>query len=166
MNRFEVRLDVADHLAAQRLHTRWTRRQLLAYLCAAVIGVLLFLVPSPSHWIRIIGSGLIGGAIGGALGREVMRRVWLSYRSRRLFTQHKALHKPIEFEWDQEALSVRTESANGRTPWADYARRREDRQVILLYLSDALFQVIPRRCFSDAAQEQSFRERIGGIVER
>lgn len=166
MNRIEVRLDDTDHLAAQRLHTRWTRRQLLAYASTVVGGALLLLMPMRGFWTNVVGCALIGGAIGGALGREVTRWVWLPYRARRLFAQHKALHKPIEFEWDDEALSCRTESASGRTPWADYARRREDRHVILLYPSDALFQVVPRRCFADVAQERSFRERIAGIVER
>jgi YcxB-like protein len=166
MNRIEVQLDAADHLAAQRLHTRWTRRQLLAHGCVVVVGALFLLVPSREHWTFIVGSGLIGGAIGGGLGRELVRRLWLPYRARRLFAQHKALHKPIEFEWDHEALSCRTESESGRTPWLDYARRREDRRVILLYPSDVIFQVIPRRCFTDAAQEQSFRERAARIVER
>lgn len=166
MNRIEVRLEDADHLAAQRVHTRWTRRQVLVHVAVIAVGALLLLVPSRAHWTVIAGSALLGGAIGGALWREIMRWLWLPYRARRLFAQHKALHKPIEFEWDHEALSLRTESAIGRTPWSDYAHRREDGRVVLLYLSDVVFHVIPRRCFTDAAQEQSFRERLAGIVER
>jgi hypothetical protein len=167
MNHIDVQLEPSDYLAAQRLHTRWTWSRLAIHAAVIVAGsILLFFATSGTRWLIPLGAAMIGGAAAGLAVREVMRRVFLPYRSRKLFAQHKALHPPMTLEWDREALQVHAETGNSRTPWRDYLGRREDRSVILLYVSEALFLMVPLRGFVDAAQEQSFRECLAAVSER
>lgn len=163
MNQIEVQIEASDHLAAQRLHTRWTRRQLLAHAAVVVVGASLMLAPLPMPWAFIVGAALIGGAVGGAIGREITRWIWLPRRSRHLFHQNKAMQRPYAFEWDRDTLLCSSDAGSHRQPWGDLVRWREDERVLLIYITDALFFVVPRRSFTDAAVERSFRECLATI---
>ena len=149
-----VQIGVEDYVAAQRLHTRWTRKRVLISLCAAVAGAVLLLLDQP--WSFIAGCGLIGGVAGGTVAFEIARRYQIPRRARRLFAQQKNLQRPLTFSWDDEGLSWTSANGSGKTPWVDYLKWGQDERLFLLYHSDAMFQMLPKRAFVTAAQLQSF----------
>lgn len=166
MNRFRVQLEPDDYVVAQSLHTRWTARQLAAYAIVLGVGVLLAALPSSNHWPFVIGCGLIGGAVSGGLVREVLRRFVLPRRTRKLFAQQKSLQRPVEFSWDEQALHWSSENGSGRSPWSDYLKRRQNERIVLLYLSDVMFQMIPKRSFEPPEQLQDFLRCVATVEER
>jgi len=163
VNRIHARLEVDDYLAAQQLHTRWTRRQL--GVVAAMLGAGLLLAWASMHerWAFVVACSLLGGAVGGIVAREVARRFVLPWRSRRVFTQQKSLQRPVEFWWDDDALHGSNDRGSNSTPWSDYVKWRQSERIILLYLSDAMFQMVPKRCFDGPAQLAAFLERVETI---
>jgi hypothetical protein len=161
MNEIAVQLEADDYVSAQGLHCRWTRKAILALCAAVIVGALLLLIGG--EYCVIIGAGLIGGAVGGGIAREFNRRFVLPRRSRRLFAQQKNLQRPLRFSWDEQGLAWVNESGSGRTAWSDYIKWRENERVFLLYLSDVMFQMLPKRAFADGERLRAFVDALGGI---
>jgi hypothetical protein len=159
VNEVRVLLEAGDYVAAQRLHTRWTPRQIAAHAGALVAGVALASIASRVAWLLVPGCALVGGAAGSAIAREFSRRFVLPRRARRIFAQQKNLQCPFEFRWDDDALLGVNERGSNRTPWSDYVKWAQDDRIILLYLSDAMFQMVPKRCFGQPAQLEAFLAR-------
>ncbi|MBA8889761.1 hypothetical protein FHW12_004008 [Dokdonella fugitiva] len=115
MNRIHAQLEVGDYLAAQQLHTRWTRRQL--GMVAAMLGAgSLFAWASMHERRAFVVACLLGGAVGGIAACEVARRFMLPWRSRRVFAQQKSLQRPVEFWWDDDALHGSNDRGSNSTP--------------------------------------------------
>lgn len=162
MKPISVQLEADDYVAAQRVHTRWTRRRLGVVAAMLVTASLFALAGMYERWFLVIACGLLCGVVGGVFANEFVRRVVLPRRSRRIFAQQKNLQRPFEFWWDDDALHGSNDRGNVATPWGDYLRSRRDDRVILLYLSDAMFQIVPMRCF-EPAQLAEFLERVEAI---
>lgn len=155
----DVLLSADDYVAASMLHSRWTRKRIWTSAAATAIGLALAAVGN--HWLLVAGSALAGGAIGGAVAYEVARRLFLPWRARRLFAQQRSLQRPVQFTWDAEGLSWSSANGSGRTPWSDYVKWRQNEHILLLYHSDALFQMLPKRAFSSDLQLPSLLARLG-----
>ncbi|WP_051424486.1 YcxB family protein [Pseudomonas sp. URMO17WK12:I4] len=68
------------------------------------------------------------------------------FTARRTFRQHKTLQKPATLTWSERGVVMQSEYGDARVPWADFRKAREDQRVILLYESDRLYRLIPKRC--------------------
>jgi YcxB-like protein len=154
------RLQPEDYIAAQGLHMRSARkRAMLLGAAALLIGLLLLLLHE--QWSVIFGCGLIGGTIGGAISQTIVRSFVLPRRARRRFAQQKSLHGEVQFDWDEDGLAWATERGSGKTPWGDYLKWREDDRFILLYQTDVLFQMVPKRAFANAHEKDDFLSCLG-----
>ena len=142
------------------LHTRWTRKRVVLLLLCMLAGLLLVLVHH--EWSRLAGYTLVCGAVGGLIGYDAIRRLWLPRSARRLFSQQKNLQRPIGFTWDRQGLGWISENGSGRIPWDDFIKWRQNERVVLLYHSDLLFQMLPKRAFTEEGQLQSIMENLNG----
>lgn len=139
-------LTADDYVAAQRLHLRkWRKRQhwVLGGLAAAGLIVM-------SIGPFMLGAILFGAGAGGAIGammqyKRTLPRVW-----RKLFEQQQSLQQPFHYRWDNAGLHVSTPLAQALRPWPHFIRRIEDENSLLLYHSDAMFELIPKRWFGNA----------------
>lgn len=151
----QMQLQDGDYLAALRLHARWTRRRwiitALVMLAAAVVGWASF-----PHWPAVAAGAVVGGIIGSVVWRGVAWWWYLPRLARRVFAQQRILHESMEVAWSEAGLSMRQPQASSITSWANYLRRRQDERVLLLYHSEVLFQMLPRRAF-DAIQWQQLQ---------
>jgi hypothetical protein len=94
--------------------------------------------------VLVILAAALGG-VGFPLATIQMRVPALA---KRLHRQRAKSQSPIIMIWSDNGLTARTSTTNSVTPWAHYFRWREDREVILLYLTEILFQFIPKRVLS------------------
>lgn len=156
-----VQLDVEDYRAAQLLHSQWTRKRFLAFLGIALLGALLMALRQ--EWSLIVGGGLLGGVLGGAVGAEIVRRLVLPRRSRRVFAQQKNLQRPVTMHWDSEELRWSSADGSGKTCWVDFVKWRRNDRVLLLYHSDLLFQLLPMRAFTSEELWASFETELARI---
>lgn len=83
--------------------------------------------------------------------------LWLPYRIRRTFKQRKDLQRSCSFTATPEGLRFASEGVEGVKPWGDYLKWREGRKVLLLYISDGHFQMIPKRFFESGEALSAFR---------
>ncbi|MFC4822086.1 YcxB family protein [Dokdonella ginsengisoli] len=159
-----VRLDYVadDYVAAMKLHGRWsTRRLLVSVGTGAVAAIALFFLPPA--WPAVAAAGVLGGAIGMLVCYALSWLFYLPWKARRMFGQQKSLHETYELAWDDEGMSIRGRLGQGTTPWDSYLKKKENERIVLLYQSDLLFQMLPRRAFTAVQMQalQPYLERVG-----
>ena len=142
-----------DYLKAQRLNRKKAElRWFTVSSFTIAVGLILL----------ALGMGLtslffLAGGIGGIIGELVSSFGVLPRKARRLHSQQKDLAFPFTYTWDSEFLECKGISGQARRPWTNYVRVKENNEFILLYHADNLFEVFPKRWFSNQAQMEEFR---------
>lgn len=87
--------------------------------------------------------------------------LYLPWRVRRLYRQQRSLHEAFTVVLDADA-GLRFESARGQglLPWSHIGRWRESRSLFVLYESDALVHILPKRFFDETLSEDRLREAL------
>jgi hypothetical protein len=75
--------------------------------------------------------------------------VWTPLRARRLFRQHKGAGDPFTLTFESGALEFSNARGHAKLPWDHFRKWKESRVLFLLYHTDVMYQIIPKRCFSD-----------------
>lgn len=83
-------------------------------------------------------------------------------QARRIYRQQRSLQGEIGLSWTTESLAFESEYGNFAMPWSHFVRKSEDKNTFLLFESDRLYRIIPKRVL-DAATESSLRERLKTI---
>jgi hypothetical protein len=158
MNRIiRFNLTADDYVEANRLHTMRASRGALWAMIAIVWLIysgLPFFINGKWDWPHAAASAGVG-AIMAAIVVILVYRYTLARRSRRIFAQQKSLHSEVEASWDNDGLELATPSARSRHHWTDFQKWTEGPNVILLYQSDVLFNMLPKRVFSSDADGDS-----------
>jgi hypothetical protein len=55
------------------------------------------------------------------------------------------LHEPFEMQFTDEGLFGGSQYGESRLPWRLFCKFKENRQLFLVYQSDALMHIIPKR---------------------
>lgn len=110
----------------------------------------------------VLGCGLAGG-VGAGLA-------WLLLvvprQARRRFGRNRLLRIAVSIEADASAVRFASETGTGTVPWTDMPHRREDARVLLLYASDRLYYVVPKRALPPGMGEAMRGWQAAGRAER
>jgi hypothetical protein len=152
---------VDDYIAAHRLHLR--RRSLIWYAIGAavlVVGVVMVFA-GVKTWAPIT----IMAGVGGLLGQWWEDRIGMPSKVRRLYAQFKGIEEAGVLTWNAEYLEGRSANGQGKRKWRDYVRFTENEEVFLLYLTDDLWEAIPKRSFSaeQLVEFRSYASKAGEI---
>jgi len=85
---------------------------------------------------------------------------------RKSYFQRKDLQRPASFEPSDDGLIAQTEHAKAFKPWSDYLKWSESHAVFLLYMSDNVFQIVPKHFFSSPAEIEEFRAILRSRIQR
>ena len=151
----------SDYVRAQYLHTR--PRPVYKVLGAIVLALFLW-----AAWHSLT-SGDFGVFDLLFLATAVLLilnfTVYLPWKTRRIYRQQKALQRELAYKFDDDGVSVTNENGQSLTPWDDYLKWKQNDNLILLYLSDCMYHMLPNRFFSNANEVDGLREilrsRIG-----
>lgn len=156
-NSVTVTLTEDDFVAAQSLHfwQYWSSREtlvkfgVLGLICIAILWVVFASDGSDSQEIqKVMMIGAPSILLFVFFFPVLMNLLFTGSSARKTFRQQKSLHSPIHFSWSDAGLHARTCTVDGTTPWDHYVKWRENASTILLYHSDRLFQLIPKRALS------------------
>ncbi len=156
-------ITVEDFQNAQRLHRRRAVKRLhracaLITGCGALALWLAFADVVPDALIP--GALLLGGGAGvliaeGLLSGLRLPRVW-----RRIHGQSRGFDNPFTYRWDETTLRAASALGNAARPWSHFLKYKEDDRVFLLYHSDHLFEVLPKRWFTQPRALDSFHTAV------
>jgi len=144
-----------DYLAAQWVHVR--PRPFLAFLgvvlLALAVWVILRIFLTSYHHPYSTGDWIFVTA----LSYLSLLPIFGWYRSRKTYSQRKDLHREISFSVNENGLEVRSENAHAIKAWSDFHKWKEGKTMFLLYLSDNMFQLVPKHFFENETAVASFR---------
>lgn len=64
---------------------------------------------------------------------------------KKAFGQQKGLHRSLQFKWNDADVHMKSEVGDVHVKWDEFIKLRENKHVILLYLSDYFFFILPKR---------------------
>lgn len=151
----------SDYLAAYQLAARLDGDRLAIAIIGSLIafGAGIFLIAQRSLMGFALGAGLASAAIGAWIGAAIVRLVVLPTRARRTH-QSKALRAPSVISWDDDRLRFESEYEGLRLPWGDVVRTKEDDRSLLIYVTDNVFRLIPKRVFAGSESLAQLREQL------
>lgn len=141
----QCKLKPEDYIKAQYLHMRpspW-----LKYLCIALLSLYLVLLVASSFRLGSLDSdsypifGLIFGLI-------LYLYVVIPWNTRRMFSQQKTLQVEHEILISPEMIEITSEHGTTRMRLSEFHTYKVGKDLILLYHSQALFHMFPRRFFA------------------
>lgn len=165
------RLDEDDMVHAARLFALSSLRQhktqtglialfLVILVLMSLIAGIVFPLDTERlarHWPYVLLASLFPFLIVFALGLVVNPLL-----ARRIYRQQRSLHGEIGLSWTDERLEFDSEYGQFAMPWSHFTRWAEDKRTFVLFESDRLYRIVPKRVL-DADTELSLRERLAGV---
>ncbi len=155
-----VQLTAQDYLAANRLHGGLTRQFLVFAAGILAFGVMPYVggrrvdfIPDVLTPVAVFVAFVLAVILG-------TRYLYLPRRTGRLYAQQKSMQRPFAMRWDEDNVYFDSEEYSARTPWSDFSKWREGKDIFMLYLSDVMFRIVPKRDFPDENAMAEFRELL------
>ena len=158
----QVQLRWTDYLAAQYVNMR--PRPVFA-----VLGTIMLLL-----FVYVAGYGMCHGnySRGGMIPLAVLAYFALSFfvilplKTRKIFRQQRSLQVITAQEIDGPGISGTNEIGQSRLAWRDFVKWKENKRLIVLYTSDVMMHIFPRRCFADQAAWDAFRQIVSSNIKK
>ncbi len=81
-------------------------------------------------------------------------------RIRKIFRQQKILHAPHSFNVADEAVFTKSDIGEAKLTWDYFQKWKEGKNLFLLYQSDVMFHIVPKRCFASPEEMAQFRKLL------
>lgn len=152
-----------EYSAANWLHIK--PRPVLAVLGIFILGLAIWAL-----WMTFFSSTRAHGSIAawavliGLVYFAFVYLVWQPLKWRKLYRQHKDLHRPLRMIITEDSLKAENETGSGTIAWRDLVKWKEGHGLFLLYPNEALFYVIPARLFSSIEQVEQFRQLLSRAI--
>ena len=152
-----VTVTVEDYIAAHRLdYQRARKNSYFIFTAVLTLGIVLTFVG-----VKIGSLIAIFAGIGGLLGQWWEDYFGLPKKVRKLYKQFKGISEPHTLSWDSQHIEGQCASGHGKRNWCDYVRFKESDEVFLIYVTDVLWHVYPKRWFTIPGQLEEFRRYAG-----
>lgn len=152
----QVRLEERDYVNAAWSAALPSRRTVIVLTAASFAVVLAAYFGWRAGYLR---ESIIAACVWlfGMAGAIIGHLVSILPKAKRVFRQQQELQRPYELTWNETGLSVVGNTGTSTTPWTDFHKARELNDQFMLFLSDAVFVMVPKRAFPDEAIMRDFR---------
>ena len=167
--KFTGQLQWTDYLNAQLLHLKPKKIVKIIYYVSFFVMALGMLAGFYFLYLFAIGewhSGL-GTILPIFLPSGILLLFWLLFRyvilpsrTKKIFTQQKETNAPFEMEITEDNLVASNEFGNAIRPWKNFTKWKENEELLLLYISDIMFVIIPKRLIPDPKQLEMIKSFI------
>ena len=166
---FRGELTADDYVAANKLHMRrrgWRRAVWVVFWVLLGVGALLsadIAVQDPKAGLPPLLLILFIAVV-----QLFVRLLYLPRRVRRVYSQQRSLQLPFEGVCTESGIESTNANTTSRLPWSHLIRWKEGPTLFVVYQSDLMFNIVPKRCFAQPEQVDEFRalltERLGPPV--
>lgn len=154
-----------DYLESQFLHikpNRLLRRVWFVLIVLAVLsygaGMYVMIVDNLGPiWPYLWPALIVAGAL---LLYLLYLYVFLPRKVRQIYQQHMDMSAPFEIEITPTGLVSSNQYGYANRPWRKFRKWKESKDLLMLYLSDIQFLLIPKRFITDE-QMEAIRARLG-----
>ncbi|MHA6317331.1 YcxB family protein [Altererythrobacter sp. CAU 1778] len=88
------------------------------------------------------------------------------WQARRHYRQTAALRDEIALRWDDEGVRMASARGNSRLAWSDFHAFADTASLLILYQSEMLYSMFPKRAFAAGEiEEMKRRARRAGLRE-
>ena len=163
MIELEGRLEPRDYVRAQYLTMRPRRIFVIA-------GLVVLAAFSWALWYSFFGGGaskrgIIDYLMLAAAAYLIFNfSVYVPWRARKTFRQQKSMQREIRWRFADTGVSIELEQSHGEVPWSDFLKWKENDHLFLLYVSDPLFYMLPKRLFESAGDVDGLREMLRSYI--
>lgn len=152
----KAQLTAEDYAEGQFLHG--LKRSYIIYACVMVVlaCVIIVLLGDPATgfvWICVP----IGLALALLVGLKTVPSA-IVRRTKKIFAQQKSLQLPRELTITDTHLYAKSERGEAKLPWEDFHKWKANEKIVLVYPSDVILHMFPRRWFASDADFQSFKD--------
>lgn len=148
-----VQLTPEDYIAAHRLNMR--PRPAFKVLLYCLLPICIFGAGVPLYEFFIQGKPfdhLFWLLPAGGLYFYVTLSLLPAKNIRRIFQQQKDLQSPTELEFTDTHVHGRSERGSLSMLWPDFHAWKQNEKLVLLFQSEALMHIVPKRCFDSPRQ--------------
>ena len=149
-----------DLKKAQQLHARQnaasygTRIFLVLIAGLFYISLIVLVLLGRLHWLYLLPPVAL------LLVFLLFQYVYRPFMLGRTFKNNKDLSAPFEMELSGEGLSVSNPKGRALIPWSNFQKWAEGREMLLLYRSYLMFQMLPKRLFANESDLQYLRDQL------
>jgi len=139
---FSITEDEAAAAARLVAHKQiWSRPifTILIGLILALVAILALIEP------QALDNPMLFALGGVAVVLMLMIRLVVPFHARRHYRQSAALRDEIEAEWNEKGIRFSSAHGNSNFAWNEFYRWAENESLILLYQSQMLYNIIPKR---------------------
>jgi len=169
MIKFSGQLTSDDYLDANKLHMRkrgWKRVLWIVFWVLLGVGALLSADIAMQDRNAGLPPLLLILLIAGV--QLFLRLFYVPRRVRRVYSQQPNLQLPFESVCTDSGIESSNANSTNRLPWNHLTRWKEGPALFVVYQSDLIFNIVPKRCFAEPEQVDGFRslltERLGPPV--
>lgn len=153
-------LQWTDYLNSSLLHLQPTgQAKVLGYSILIFFGFGIL----GSLYLSSTGRLPIGSLVPGAIFLAfiaLFRYVFLPRRVKKIFFQQQELSLPFEIEFTGNGMNATNDIGNSNRPWTNFIKWKENEELLLLYHSDVLYNIIPKRIFTDPQQIEAIKSYL------
>jgi hypothetical protein len=159
--KLKIQLEEQDYVDAALSTAMPSARYITVTLALLVGAFVLAGIFATRGYAReaIIGVGCL---VGGLVGIIVEQRLTIPRKARQVF-QQQHVNEPFELGWNDEGISVVAADGSFSKPWSAIWKARLLEKEILLFLSDAIFLMVPKRFFPDASTLSAFETLLDRV---
>lgn len=146
--KLHCQITLEDYIKAQFLHLRprpiikWV--SVLIVLTALALSIQQLVLP-PSGAITWTPFAILGGLAYFA----IIYGVILPLRIKKIYRQQKSLQEPYESELTDKTYASVSVHGAATMPWNMFHKYKMNKDTILVYQSDAIYHIFPKRWFTE-----------------
>lgn len=162
----EIKLNWKDYLNAIRLHKR-PRPGLI------IVGSVLAVVSVPAYVCLVVNIFKKDVTFLSTLPLSLSFAcllswffLYLPHKASKVYWQQPSLRAPFTIEVVAEGLNYTSDVANADLTWDYFPKWKENKHLFLLYHSDDLYQIIPKRIFKDSQDQGALRTALSAHIKK
>ena len=160
MIKIQGQYELADYKKAHKLHAyrgrlySWGNYYVIGLLIFGTVGGSLLAIANVLPWSIVFYPALILGIY------VLVQFVIVPQQLKRVFNQQKDFTAPFEIELSDGEFSLKNQFGTSHLPWNAFVKWKEDKEILLLYRSDIMFNLLPKRLLSNEGEFEYVREKL------